>query len=117
MYKVKTIDIQAKEWFDKSAGNSYFSARVTLNYGMDNAEQIVLPFQYGYGEHYQHMAFKKLAELGFVKPESDHQAIWRYCDENKIILRYNKEERCKKSEVVSFGSIPSTTDRITNFKA
>lgn len=25
---IKTIDVSAKEWFDKSAGNSYFSGQV-----------------------------------------------------------------------------------------
>lgn len=42
------LEVQAKEWFDRINGNSYFSARVFLN------DKLVatLPFQYGYGDHY-----------------------------------------------------------------
>ena len=42
--KIKTIDIQAKEWFDKVNGNSYFSANVTINYGHENQKNIRLWF-------------------------------------------------------------------------
>ena len=47
--KTKTIDIEAKEWFDKINGNSYFCGTITLNYLMDNQETFLMPFQYGYG--------------------------------------------------------------------
>ena len=47
--KTKTIDIQAKEWFDKVNGNSYFAGTITLNYGTETEETFLLPFQYGYG--------------------------------------------------------------------
>jgi hypothetical protein len=43
--KVKTIDITAKEWFDKTFGNSYFSAQIILNYGLKDQEKYCLPFQ------------------------------------------------------------------------
>jgi hypothetical protein len=32
---INTIDIQAKEWFDRINGNSYFSGQVTLDYGQE----------------------------------------------------------------------------------
>ena len=44
--KIKTIDLNAKEWFDKINGNSYFSAVMVLNYGLKNAYVINLKFQY-----------------------------------------------------------------------
>ena len=34
--KVKTIDVQVKEWFDKVNGNSYFAGIITINFGMKN---------------------------------------------------------------------------------
>lgn len=49
---LKTIDIQAYEWFDKVNGNSYFAAIVTTNFGLSDKKQVKLPFQYGYGDHY-----------------------------------------------------------------
>ena len=42
--KVKTIDIQAKEWFDKINGNSYFSAVITLNFGLKTKNNLNYPF-------------------------------------------------------------------------
>jgi hypothetical protein len=43
---IKTvIDIQVKTWFDKYYGNSYHSARVTIN--NDYINQLVIPYQCG----------------------------------------------------------------------
>ncbi|MFW6311631.1 MAG: hypothetical protein ACOC1K_05285 [Nanoarchaeota archaeon] len=101
--KVKTIDVQAKEYFDKSGGNSYFSAQVTVNYGMKSEKVLYLPLQYGYDNHYETMTMKKLIDEGIIKADTRKQ-LYRYCEENNIILRSNKETNCKKREVVSFGS-------------
>jgi len=42
---IKTLDIQAKEWFDKVNGNSYFSAQVTINFGMPDEKTLYAPLQ------------------------------------------------------------------------
>jgi hypothetical protein len=107
--KIKTIDINAKEWFDRVNGNSYFSAQVTINYGMKTAKTIYLPFQYGYGEHYKDMAMRELMKQKIVKDagfsgNGTTEAIWRYCERKNIILRYSKQENCLKRDVVAFGS-------------
>ena len=96
--KVKTIDIQAKEWFDKVNGNSYFSAVAWVNFRMKSEKEVTLPFQYGYGDHYIDMAKEALEKAGHIKPEK-RQALWRYCEENNIILRTTKRENCKKREL------------------
>ena len=102
--KIKTIDINAKEWFDRINGNSYFSAQITINYGMKTAKAFSLPFQYGYGSHYLDISMKALIEKGFIKNAREREAIWQYCNDNKIILRYSKEENCLKRDVVAFGA-------------
>lgn len=101
---VKTVDVTAKEWFDKSAGNSYFSAVVTLNYGMSGAESIPVPFQYGYGSSYQDAALEAIKdhlELGEI--DRKNNVLWRWCEENGIILRSNKMENCKKRDAKAWG--------------
>lgn len=98
--KIKTIDINALEWFDKAAGNSYFAANVSINYGMENAQSFTLPFQYGYGDHYRDMAGRELVKRGLISMD-ERTALWRYCDENKILLRTSKVENCKKSELIN----------------
>lgn len=102
--KIKTIDINAKQWFDKVNGNSYFSAIVTVNYGLKNETSISLPFQYGYGDHYKYEAFKALGTANIIKDRQHHnngsaEQLWAYCDARKIILRTNKQENCKKREL------------------
>ncbi len=100
---IKTIDINAKEWFDKVNGNSYFSAVITLNYGMPDEENISLPFQYGYGDHYIDMANEYLQQNNIIPKERYENGLWypirQYCRENDIILRTNKKDNCLKREL------------------
>lgn len=101
--KIKTIDVQAKEWFDKVNGNSYFGGIVTVNYGMKDAKQFNMPFQYGYGEQYISEANDLLREKGLIKTDN-RTALWRYCEDNKIILRTSKHKNQLKRDVIRYGS-------------
>lgn len=99
--KIETIDIQGKEWFDKVNGNSYFSARVTLDFGKPTEKTVLVPFQYGYGSHYQHKAIEQLQKAGYLPNEGT--LSWSYFDDNNIILRSNLKENCPKRDVLSWG--------------
>lgn len=99
---IKTIDINAREWFDKVNGNSYFSAVITLNFGMLDAMEIKLPFQYGYGDHYIDCAGSELAKLRYI-PKDCARLTYSYCNDNGIILRTSKREGCLKRDVVAYG--------------
>ena len=101
--KISTINIQAKEWFDKRHGNSYFSAVVTLDFGMDSEKTIYIPFQYGYGEHYLTIVKDQLRTDGIL-PDEEIYHLSQWCEDNGIILRYSKRENCLKKDVVLFGS-------------
>lgn len=101
MVDVKTIDINAKEWFDKKNGNSYFAAKVTVNYGMKSERIFILPYEYGYGDYYIQAGHKKLIEENIL-PET-RTILWRYCKDNSIILRTSKQERCLKRELKAMG--------------
>jgi hypothetical protein len=94
---LKTIDIQAKEWFDKINGNSYFSAVITLNYGMKYEKTIKIPFTYGYGTYYEQESKYVLTELNYISP--GHESLYSFCKRNNIILRSNKKEKCLKREL------------------
>lgn len=96
MHKAKTIDVNAKEWFDRVNGNSYFSAIITVDFGLPTEKKLYLPFQYGYGDHYLSMAAK---ELGFPV----NIPLWKHCRDNDIILRKSKQDKCLKKDVVAFG--------------
>jgi hypothetical protein len=95
------LEIHAKEWFDRVNGNSYFSAKVYL----DDKPVATLPFQYGYGDHYQdrtkHAIEPILKNMGIEF--DDYDVLWRICSENDIKLVYSKQEKCLKREVVAHG--------------
>lgn len=101
--ELKTIDINAKEWFDKTYGNSYFAANVTVNFGMEDQQNFKLPFQYGYGDHYIDMASQHMIKSGIIDGErhenGSYPALWQYCERNKIILRTNIQRNCKQREL------------------
>lgn len=97
---IKTIDVNAIEWWDRSAANSYFSATVTVNFGMPDEATILLPFQYGYGEHYKGQALKALEMCGMcLRADSlPLGALW-HVKEYGIILHDNLVEGCKKRDL------------------
>lgn len=98
--KIKTIDIIAKEWFDKINGNSYFSAQIIINYGLKNIKMVQalkIPFTYGYGEQYIFESGLLIAkEFNLNLKES---TLWRYCEDNNIILRTHKQKNCLKGDL------------------
>ena len=96
--KTKTIDVNAKHWFDNKNGNSYFAGTITLNYGTETKETFLMPFQYGYGSSYEHEAKAILTQ--FNKISSDYGSpLSVYCRENNIILRTSLQENCLKREL------------------
>jgi hypothetical protein len=95
--EVKTIDIQAKEWFDKVNGNSYFAGLVTVNYGMSDAREFVMPFQYGYGDSYRNRAIEVLKENNFI--DSDKEYLLR---DKGIVVRSNIVRKCKQRELKEY---------------
>ena len=98
--QLKTIDIKAKEWRDKTYGNSYFSSDITLNYGMDSQEIIKLPFQYGYGDQYYHASMEEVKNLfprsNWVKKK---YSSWEVKDKYKFIIRNSIQRNCLKKEL------------------
>lgn len=98
MPKIKTIDVQAKEWHDKVNGNSYFAGKVIVNYQLPDEQTFVMPFQYGYEEQYLFEAGTVLERAG-VFPSDRLGSVTRYCRENGIILRHSIEKNCKKKEL------------------
>ncbi len=97
--KIKTIDINFNEWFDKVNGNSYCAGFVIVNFGMKSRRDYKCPFEGGYGDHYITIAANKLIEEKELK-EKESVPLWRYCRENNIVLRTVKHENCLKRELV-----------------
>ena len=97
--KIKTIDIQGKLWFDRTYGNSYHAARVTVNFGMKDEKTYYAPFRYGYGDQYAYSGLNALEAAG-VFPRRYTPCEVR---EAGIILRYTCQEDCLKRDVKAWG--------------
>ena len=97
---VKTIDINAKEWFDKIYGNSYFAAIVTINFGLEDQTEIKIPFDYGYGDYYKWKALKEVAKR---HPEINGLLPYELRN-NGIIIRSNIQTGCLKRDLKAFVS-------------
>jgi len=98
---VKTIDVNVLEWFDKANGNSYFAGEVVVNFGTDTETRFNLPFQYGYGNHFEDIAKKELVKRGFII-NTVFFGLYSTCKESGIILRMSKKENCSKRELKQF---------------
>ena len=99
--KIKTVDVIAREWFDKINGNSYFSMRITINYQMKTEKSFSVPMQSGYGDHYRDVAFQELITRGYITKPPTGIVYWRYYMANNIIARHTKHENCKKQDLLS----------------
>ena len=92
---MQSIFIEAREWFDKSGGNSYFSGRVNVN-----GELVAfIPFQYGYGSQYEYRALDELKRLGVVPEET--RALWDLRGRGFAIYQVKYES--KKADAKRFG--------------
>jgi len=94
---IKTIDIQAKEWFDRINGNSYFAGIITVDFGMPTEKQFKMPFQYGYGSQYEQEAFTILRQNNLL-PDKVNGYTPNLKDFG-IVVRSNIQKNCKKQEL------------------
>lgn len=103
-HKIKTIDLQVKEWFDRANGYGYFSAQMTINYGLPGERTLYLPMQYGYGNHSEYEAFKTLQkEINQKALKECKDIYWRFYSDHGIVYRYIKQENCLKRDVEEWG--------------
>lgn len=79
------ITVIGRRWFDRINGNTYFSA-----VGIVNGKEVVsIPFEYGYGDHYEDRIFQELEKAGYLPDVKHHnngssERLWNYCERNNI---------------------------------
>lgn len=100
---MKTIDISAKEYWDKQNGNSYWSAQVTIDFGLPTEKTIYVPFQYGYGDSYVVKSLEQLEKDGLLESETIYHP-WTYFKEKNISLRNSIQTGFSERKVKSWGS-------------
>ena len=97
---MKSIVVTAKRWFQRTYGNTYFTASIIVN-----GETVAnLPFQYGYGDHYMDVAADTLERLGMMPGRSHSQngsadPLWHWCRKNGIALSYSAADVSRKKDL------------------
>lgn len=86
---VECVHIQARRWFQKSYGNTYFSLVVDVEIAGKLVEVVNVPFEYGYGDHYDTVALEQFkAAVTLDKPLADYCYLSRALKESDITV-YN----------------------------
>ena len=90
---MKKITINAKEWRDNINGNTYYATHCFI----DGELVLVMPFDYGYGDHSIYMSFRGLNDAGLLNPPLESygkgrgfEMPWSYCQRVGVELEYNK---------------------------
>tara|TARA_R100000231_G_C5329709_1_gene165943 strand:+ start:1154 stop:1429 length:276 start_codon:yes stop_codon:yes gene_type:complete len=91
MYKYIVV---AKEWRDKVNGNSYFSAQIER--AEDRELVAKLPYQYGYGDQFQHESVRELIKKGFLEEK-------RFLSDQPV--KFVKIPNTLKQEAIRFGEV------------
>ena len=91
MPKIKFI-ANAVTWWDRSAGNTYNSVRITRT---EDGANIVSPMQYGYGDAYRQFALQAMAEAGWL-PEKYRENPYLYERENEYPIYWTVRPGTKK---------------------
>jgi hypothetical protein len=91
----RSVFVEARCWFDKTGGNSYFSARVWV----DGKIVALLPFQYGYGNQYLYEANDELIKLGYIAEEFKGRPLWLGTREALGVDMYYSEAYGLKKEM------------------
>lgn len=90
------IVLHTKEWWDKSAGNTYFASQMSL-FDKDGYEVIIpIPFQSGYGRMDEQVACKVIQSLKLSKTGRRYNSLSTLCRENGITLKLIKHSAKKK---------------------
>ena len=90
---VKSIVINAKEWYDKLNGNSYFAGTIKVD-----DKEFLIPFQHGYGSQYEQEAKMLLTAFNVISCEYG-QTLRRYCLDNGIEYGAFIQTNCKEKEL------------------
>lgn len=74
MDQIHTISITGRRWFQRSYGNTYFSAVAHVN----GKEAARIDYEYGYGDQYLQRIAEELIQSGAIPPNTERKALTWY---------------------------------------
>lgn len=93
---MKTIEIQARRWFQSSYGNTYFTGEIYVN----DALAATIKNQYGYGDHCAYELLDAAIKAGILpEKERNTQAPWKYAEDNGFNLLVNIKDVKRKKDM------------------
>jgi hypothetical protein len=104
---MRSIFIEARQWHDRTYGNSYYSAQVFI----DGEHVYSTGMRYGYEYQYEHDISRDLANMGLLPGDTDN--VRRYCRDNGIdfySVRYDTPKRELFPRHVRNTSVPEYAD-------
>lgn len=98
--KIGSIQIIGRRWFQKTFGNTYFSAIGIV----DGEIKAKIDFEYGYGDHYVDQITAKLEKDGYLPGFIHHnngstERLWNYCQRNNIKFIYSATDVERKKDL------------------
>jgi len=97
--KPQTITVNGRRWFQKSAGNTYFSASISV----DGEAVHEIDFAYGYDDFYMQAAGEWLIDNGHIKAtehaHGGYDPLWSLCRDQEIELIYSAVDVDRKRDL------------------
>ncbi len=107
LHGIKSIDVDAVEWFDKVMGQSYHSSKITVEYHGGDKHIVHSAFEYGYGKQYEEAAFKELEDNDIlwrdIHANGVQRPLWMRCQDDKIAYDHRIRSVFTKKECVTHG--------------
>lgn len=97
--KPLVITIQAKEWFCKRTGVTYFAAQVIITWDDGTTDQYYVPFGNGYGNGYKVQAGDMLIKKGIF----DQNLSSHFREFDGVQISTSMESKCKQKDVKIWG--------------
>lgn len=88
----RSIFVEARLYFDKTYGNTYYSARVYV----DGSIISTIPMSYGYDMQYLSGARDELIKLGYISPEYSSKPLWRAIGDLGVDLYFSDKYVSKR---------------------
>lgn len=97
--KIHSITILGRRWFQKSYGNTYFTAYIYVN-----GEQVhAMPQEYGYGDQYAHSSMDWLEKAGHITRKAyangGHEGIWQTAERLGIAITYHAQDVARERDL------------------
>ena len=98
--KPTSIGVIGRRWFQRSYGNTYFSAAIYV----DGEAVHYIDYEYGYGNQYLQAATEWLYDNGYLPGLKQYsyggmEPLWQYCDRKGIKCSYEAIDVARKKDL------------------